>query len=227
MDDYEGDGLDEGFDAGDELYDTDDELLDVAEDGEAFGLAESPDAELLEPSAGTASEAAEDEELVDFSPLEGKVPDITEAQEAKCEADLLELQERIGEVNPNYDPFELDDYPYNNNCGSCAAAVWDRLEGTGDTVASDRTLSVAEMEAHTGLKQVEATPEEIEAHVRSLGPGGHVVVGVDRAVGSGHWFNAYTPNGRDVYYVDGQNATVSPWPPTDMGAVVRWDMSKR
>jgi hypothetical protein len=56
-----------------------------------------------------------------------------------------------------------------------------------------------EMEQHLGYPQIEATPDEIEDYVRSLGAGGHAVVGIDRVEGPGHWFNAYTPDGEHVY----------------------------
>lgn len=232
MDDYESDAYEtETSDGGVELYDAV-EQGDLYEGEAGTELYDARDTELYdvgESSQASASEAElyEDEEPLDFSPLHDAVPDISEAQETKYETDLLDVQQWVREINPAYDPYELDNSPYDQNCGSCAAAVWDRLEGAEDPVASDRTLSIAEMEQHTGLKQVEATPEEIEEHVRSLGPGGHVVVGVDRVENSGHWFNAYTPDGRHVYYVDGQIGVVSPWPPTNMGEVSRWDMSKR
>lgn len=63
--------------------------------------------------------------------------------------------------------------------------------------------------------------------MRGLGAGGHAVVGIDRTDGPGHWFNAYTPDGEHVYYVDGQTGEVTGWPPTELGDVAKWDVSKR
>ena len=114
------------------------------------------------------------------------------------------------------------------NCGQCALAVDQRLTGIApDASAGLGTLSIPEMEAATGLRQVPATPEQIEQFLSSQGPGAHTVVGVDRGNGfAGHWFNAYF-DGTRVYAVDGQTGQIVGWPP-DMdlpnGPVIAWDM---
>lgn len=36
------------------------------------------------------------------------------------------------------------------------------------------------------------SPIEIESYLLDKEPGAHGIVGVDRAEGSGHWFNAYS-----------------------------------
>ena len=107
-------------------------------------------------------------------------------------------------------------------------AVDQRLTGIApDASAGLGTLSIPEMEAATGLRQVPATPEQIEQFLSSQGPGAHTVVGVDRGNGfAGHWFNAYF-DGTRVYAVDGQTGQIVGWPP-DMGLpngpVIAWDM---
>lgn len=163
----------------------------------------------------------ESDELIDF----GDGYELDASQEL-FEDGMDDVRGWIGEVNPQYDPYDLES-PYGSNCGSCATAVWDRFNGDEEAVATDQTLSMEEMEQHLEAPQVEATPEEIEDYVRSLGAGGHAVVGIDRIEGPGHWFNAYTPDGEHVYYVDGQTGEITGWPPTELGDVAKWDVSKR
>lgn len=129
------------------------------------------------------------------------------------------VQEWIGKINPN---------PYRDprrtvNCGKCAAAVYQRLNGDSSAVAGLGTYSIEEMNALTGRTQMSMTPGEIERYLIGQGPGAHVVVGVDRASGAGHWFNAYY-DGHRVYTIEGQGGTVGGWPP-DYGNVVHWDVS--
>ncbi|OBF43318.1 hypothetical protein A5719_09535 [Mycolicibacterium peregrinum] len=125
---------------------------------------------------------------------------------------------------PGMDPF---DPARAINCGQCAFAVDQRLAGmTPDASAGLGTLSVPEMEAATGLRQVPATPSEIEQYLINQGTGAHTVVGVDRAGAAGHWFNAYY-DGTKVYAVDGQTGQILGWPPNmDFPGhpVTRWDM---
>ena len=132
---------------------------------------------------------------------------------------VAEIQVWLPEVNPGYsgDPFD----PRSNNCGQCAAAVHSRLTNSGNQVAGEGTLSTPEMESLTGNKQVEMSPSDIERELRAKGAGSHAVVGVDRADGPGHWFNAYF-DGSQVVAIDGQSGTISPWPP-DYGNVILWD----
>ena len=124
-------------------------------------------------------------------------------------------------INPHYygSPYS----PYSTNCGKCAASVFKRLEGNSNAAAGIGTLSVEEMNAVTGKTQTPMTPGKISDYLISQGAGAHAVVGIDRAKGNGHWFNAYY-DGQKVYAIDGQDGTVSDWPP-DYGDVISWDVS--
>ena len=125
----------------------------------------------------------------------------------------------IESVNPN---------PHNDprrtvNCGQCAAAVFRRLDGDDDAVAKLGTFSIEEMNQITGKTQTTMNPNQIRDYLESEGPGSHVVVGVDRSEGAGHWFNAYY-DGFQVYTIEGQTGEIHGWPP-DYGDVVHWDVS--
>ncbi|TEA08427.1 toxin glutamine deamidase domain-containing protein [Mycobacteroides salmoniphilum] len=113
------------------------------------------------------------------------------------------------------------------NCGQCALAVDQRLSGAiADANAGYGTLSVPEMQAATGYRQVPATPAQIEQYLTSQGAGAHTVIGVDRAGEAGHWFNAYY-DGSKVWAVDGQTNQILGWPPNmDLPGhpVTNWDM---
>ena len=138
---------------------------------------------------------------------------------------IEDISKWIGEINPNYDPFDPG-CPYNINCGSCALAVEKRLNGDETAVASDVNIpSISEMNAVTGMEQKKMTPEEIKEYLISEGPGSHAIVGVDRSAGAGHWFNAYY-DGEKVVAIDGQTGEIRDWPP-DYGNVVNWDVSVR
>ncbi len=119
--------------------------------------------------------------------------------------------------NPNHDPRR------DINCGQCAAAVYRRMNGDDSAVAGLGTYSIAEMNRITGRTQTAMTPAQIENYLRTQGAGAHVVVGVDRASGAGHWFNAFY-DGRQVYTIEGQGGCVNGWPP-NYGNVVHWDVS--
>lgn len=137
-----------------------------------------------------------------------------------------EFVEKTGlkEINPNFDENDINS-PYCNNCGSCALATYQRINGLNtDAVASaDNIGYVADMEALTGMKQVPMTPEDIERNLLEQGDGANAIIGIDRVTGSGHWFNAVNIGGK-VYAVDAQDGTMRPWPP-DYGDVRNWDMS--
>ena len=133
------------------------------------------------------------------------------------------VQEWIGDINPNFDPFDADS-EYSNNCGSCSFDVFQRLEGDNDIVASANNIDTpSEMNEITGMEQVSMSPDEIEQHLISQGAGSHGIVGIDRAEGPGHWFNAYY-DGEKVMAIDGQTGETQPWPP-DYGDVTNWDIS--
>lgn len=137
-----------------------------------------------------------------------------------------DIRQWLPDINhgPGMDPF---DPARAVNCGQCALAVDQRLTGAlPDASAGLGTLSIPEMEAATGLRQVPATPLEIEQYLINQGAGAHTVIGVDRAGAAGHWFNAYY-DGTKVYAVDGQTGDVVGWPPNmDFPGhpVMQWDM---
>ncbi len=79
------------------------------------------------------------------------------------------------------------------------------------------------MEALTGMEQIPLSPEEIAARLLEAGDGAHAIIGIDRAVGAGHWFNAANIGGK-VVAIDGQSGEINDWPP-DYGNVVNWEMS--
>ena len=83
----------------------------------------------------------------------------------------------------------------------------------------------SEIEALTGMEQVSMSPQEIEQRLLDAGDGAHAIIGIDRAEGPGHWFNAACINGK-VVAIDGQDGSISEWPP-DYGNVVNWEMSVR
>ena len=130
----------------------------------------------------------------------------------------------LGEINPNYDPYELAS-PFNENCGACALAVDSRLNGDMDAVASiENVETIEEMNELTGMEQVSMSPDEIRDYLIAQGPGSHGIVGIDRVEGPGHWFNALY-DGEKVVAIDGQTNEKVDWPPNDLGDVVNWDFS--
>ena len=134
-----------------------------------------------------------------------------------------DVSEWLGDINPNFDEFDPES-PYCNNCGSCAFAVYQRFEGSTDSCASADNIGYnSEMEALTGMDQVSMSPDEIEQRLLAEGDGAHAIIGIDRAQGPGHWFNAACINGK-VVAIDGQSGEIRDWPP-DYGDVVNWEMS--
>ena len=133
------------------------------------------------------------------------------------------ISEWINDVNPNFDEFDVDS-PYSNNCGSCAYAVYQRMEGIDSNICAtaENIPDNASMEEITGLKMESSTPGDIEKMLLEQGDGAHAIIGVDRAEGPGHWFNAAVIDGK-VYAIDGQNGQMYDWPP-DYGDVVHWDV---
>lgn len=132
---------------------------------------------------------------------------------------IKDINSWVGNINPN---------PHNDprrkvNCGKCAAAVFQRLNGNSTASAGLGTYSIQEMNRITGRTQTQMTPQQIEQYLRSQGAGSHVVVGVDRASGAGHWFNAFF-DGQDVHTIEGQGGCMNGWPP-NYGNVIYWDAS--
>lgn len=136
---------------------------------------------------------------------------------------IEEISSWIKDINPNFDEFDINS-PYSHNCGSCALSVYQRLEGDSTACASSENIRYKEeMESLTGMKQVEMSPDNIKKYLIEQGNGAHVIIGVDRFDGPGHWFNAICIDG-DIKVLDGQNGTISDWPP-DYGNVSCWDVS--
>lgn len=138
---------------------------------------------------------------------------------------LEDVSDWINDINPNYDPFDWQS-PYSNNCGSCAFAVEQRLDGNTDISATSENIgTIEEMNKITGMEQVAMSPDEIKDYLVSQGPGSHGIVGIDRVSGPGHWFNAYY-DGEKVVAIDGQTGEINDWPP-DYGDATNWDISVR
>lgn len=164
--------------------------------------------------------------------IQNKVENAEEKVEEIYEDDLVELNEvrpidELGtwleEINPNFDPFDIDS-PYCNNCGACAYAVYQRLEGNSNICATAENIGYNdEMEALTGMEQISMSPAEIEARLLEQGDGSHAIIGIDRLIGPGHWFNAANIGGK-VVAIDGQTGEINDWPP-DYGNVINWEMS--
>lgn len=82
------------------------------------------------------------------------------------------------------------------------------------------------MEQATGKKCVYMSVNNIENKLKEMGPGAHLIVGINRKrtfLGkpqSGHWFNAYY-DGQNVYTIDGQIGQILEWP-YDYGDISEW-----
>jgi len=151
---------------------------------------------------------------------DGEQPDTS--QNNRSERTLDEIKAALDEINPNYDPSDPAN-GYATNCGNTSSIMNDFFNGSPTTESPTGTLDTPQMEARTGNPQTPMTPEQIEASLRALGPGSHCVVGIDRSTGDGHWFNAYF-DGTNVWVVDAQPGTMSPWPPNEPNAT-NWDAS--
>lgn len=149
--------------------------------------------------------------------------ELSEAEEVSELRPIDEMDKWLEDINPNFDPFDIDS-PYCNNCGSCAYAVYQRLEGNNEICATAENIGYNEqMEALTGMEQVSMSPQEIEARLLEQGDGAHAIIGIDRVTGPGHWFNAANIGGK-VVSIDGQSGEITDWPP-DYGNVKNWEMS--
>jgi len=159
----------------------------------------------------------------DIAGLEENVAETGDTEDKDEPASLEDIGGWINDINPDYDPFDLSS-AYDNNCGSCAFAVEQQLEGNTDAVASSENIgTIEEMNALTGKEQIAMSPDEIRDHLIEQGPGSHGIVGIDRVDQAGHWFNAYY-DGEQVVTLDGQTGVVQEWPP-DYGDVTNWDFS--
>ena len=142
---------------------------------------------------------------------------------------LEKIESWIKEINPNYhNPFIPPwNNPYHVNCGSCAYAVDSRLSGREEIIASKHNIGTdAAMEAATGKKCVYMSESDIERKLISMGPGSHLICGINRKPTpsgkpqSGHWFNAFY-DGNKVYTIDGQSGEIFDWP-HDYNDVAEW-----
>ena len=163
-------------------------------------------------------------DITDAAATDAQIPQDVQTLD-NIDAAAADVNDWISEINPNFDPYDLDS-AYDNNCGSCAFAVYQRFEGNTDIVASAENIAtIEEMNALTGMEQVTMTPEEIQQTLLDQGNGAHAIIGIDRADGPGHWFNAANIDGK-VVAIDGQTGEISDWPP-DYGDVTNWDMSMK
>ena len=136
----------------------------------------------------------------------------------------------IKDINPNYNnPFyPTNNNPYRVNCGSCAYSVELRLQGNTDAVATSTNIGTdAAMEKITGKSCEYMSPDDIKQILISMGPGSHLICGVNRyptpdgRAQAGHWFNAYY-DGNKVYTIDGQSGQVFDEWPHDYVDVSEW-----
>jgi hypothetical protein len=191
------------------------------------GAAASRTANLGADAADALTDLGKLRHLNDIDDLES-LPDLRRGADlgeiTPGDPSLPEVESWLGDINPNYasDPF---DPRWSENCGSCTLAVFKRFDGELDVIATDKTFSIPEMENATGLRQVSLSPEDIAQKLIEQGPGSHTVIGIDREVGPGHWFNAVY-DGERVYAVDGQTNRIHDWPP-DFGPVSNWDAGIR
>ena len=130
----------------------------------------------------------------------------------------------ISKINPHYgNPF----FPQSSiNCGSCAFAVEKRLNGDSSATASQTNIGTDEaMEQRTGKKCTYMSVNDIEAKLKGMGPGSHLIVGINRRLPdgspiSGHWFNVFY-DGQKIYTLEGQAGQILDWP-HDYGYISEW-----
>lgn len=129
----------------------------------------------------------------------------------------------IKDINPHYgNPF----LPQSKvNCGSCALAVESRLNGNPTAIALLTNIGTdSGMEQATGKKCIYMSVYEIERHLKDMGAGSHLIIGINRmkegkAI-SGHWFNAFY-DGNRIYTIEGQSGQILEWP-HDYGYISEW-----
>lgn len=148
-----------------------------------------------------------------------EVSRMAEIQEAKLR--FKEVKQWLPEINPKYNPFRYNEF--SRNCGSCAFAVEERLSGRNpDAISIPENIAPKDhmMELITAKKCEYMLPQEIENRLKDIGPGSHLIVGINRSSGAGHWFNVYY-DGENFYTLDGQSGKIYDWP-HDYGNVTRW-----
>lgn len=148
-----------------------------------------------------------------------EVSRMAEVQEAKLR--FKEVKQWLPEINPKYNPFRYNEF--SRNCGSCAFAVEERLSGRNpNAVSIPENIAPQDhmMELITAKKCEYMSPQDIEARLKDIGPGSHLIVGINRSTGAGHWFNVYY-DGENFHTLDGQSGKTYAWP-HDYGNVTRW-----
>ncbi|WP_167051953.1 toxin glutamine deamidase domain-containing protein [Salinibacterium sp. ZJ77] len=206
--------------------------IDKGDDATPPKAEESDFADAVDDIADDAARGADDVDPTPESldaPADGGAGPESPADSADAPVDsnssersLDDVDDVLSQINPRFDPDDPAS-DYSNNCGNTSSNLYDFLTGSPAKEAPTGTLSIAEMEARTGLPQTPMTPNDIEATLRAMGPGSHCVVGVDRAIGDGHWFNAFFDGDR-VWAIDGQSGQRSGWPPHEPAAT-NWDAS--
>lgn len=137
---------------------------------------------------------------------------------------IQSISEWITKINPHYgNPF----FPQSKvNCGSCAFAIEQRLNGDQTATASLTNIGTDEgMERATGKTCTYMSVDDIGNKLKELGPGSHLIVGINRRLPngkpiSGHWFNAFY-DGEKIYTLEGQSGKILEWP-HDYGNVSEW-----
>ena len=145
---------------------------------------------------------------------------------------ISSVSQWIKEINPNYYNTDIPNQrQYQVNCGSCALAVYNRLNGFDrDACAGNVNIPTdAEMERATGKTCRYMSVDEITRKLKEAGPGSNFIAGINRKpiqIGnkiipqSGHWFNVYY-DGKQIYTVEGQTGNVYSWP-HDYGNISEW-----
>lgn len=199
---------------------TDGPISDAPADGDADASsadgdhsAETADTSDTDPSRGeTGSDPASG---VDRS-TDAVVP-TAPRPESLVRADAL-LEQFGGDFD-----FTNPDHTARVDCGFHALNMFDAMNGRPVQDVGTGPVTVAEVEARTGVPQSPATPSQIEASLRAMGPDSTVVVGIDRSTGMGHWFNAHF-DGERVWALDPQTGERGPWAPDEPHAT-NWDVS--
>ena len=76
-----------------------------------------------------------DAELIEMLEIDSGATDLPQGYDTGDTSDIQNISDWISDINPNFDPFDVES-PYSTNCGSCAYAVFQRLEGVDDACAT-------------------------------------------------------------------------------------------
>lgn len=80
-----------------------------------------------------------DGESVETKDVDPVISDLPQYNDQGNASDIQEISDWIGDINPHFDPFDVES-PYSTNCGSCAYAVYQRLEGIDDACATEDNI---------------------------------------------------------------------------------------